>query len=128
MVALMERQKTTVESWVELRKAARLMGVSLPAMRTWAARHRELTKHSKDGKLLVSLGDVQREYRPREPRAIDDGPQFVEVTSKDNKGFSYHEAMEVEHKLRERWEARGERHTSELVPVVGSIKYTIKIY
>jgi hypothetical protein len=128
MVALMERQNTTVERWVELRTAAGLMGVSLVAMRMWAHRHPELSKHNADGKVIVNLEDVKREYRPREPRAEDEGRYYVEITSKDGKGFTYQEAVEAERKLRERWEARGEAHTSEFVPVRGTSKFTFKIY
>jgi hypothetical protein len=129
MVALMERQVSTVERWVELRMAARLMEVSLVAMRMWAHRHPELSRHSSDGKVLVNLCDVKREYRPREPRAEDEPTRhYVEITSKDEKGFTYVDALEAEQKLRERWEARGEAHTSEFVPVVGTKRFTIKIY
>jgi hypothetical protein len=128
MVALMERQNTTVEHWVELRTAARLMGVSIEAMRMWAHRHPELSRHNTEGRVIVNLEDVKQEYRPREPRAEDEERYFVEITSKDEKGFTYQEALEAERKLRERWEARGEAHTSEFCPIRGTDRFTVKIY
>jgi hypothetical protein len=95
----------------------------------YAHRHPELSKHSSDGKVLVNLEEVKREYKPREPRAEDEPTaRFVEVTSKDERGFTYVEVVEVERKLRERWEARGEAHTSEFVPIAGTSRFTIKIY
>jgi hypothetical protein len=65
----------------------------------YAHRHPELSKHSSEGKVLVNFEEVKRGYKPREPRAVDEKRHYVEITSGDEKGFTYVEALEAERKL-----------------------------